>query len=316
MLTKRQLIHASLLSLFIFAVSILHIASSFLISNNAKNEEENLPFLAREAGTTSGCAGFTMDGASRASSCGDVAPDMGRLGSQREKNKSTNGAATSALADSIEIKLAHERNADSAATATTSNDETGSSALHVGACVYAWHKWYNDDSFSSSSDLRQRLLELADKEHYIWIEPNSAQSLDSWVDFKEWCVELYRDNGDQEANPSTDTFVGFTLMMDDANLDPGHLFPNLPPGAYFVKFYPLTRHESPELSDTDDSEATLSTNPTVVTNSLVTDHDNSSDTAVMSSATFDVVNHDAPRHQKWKKSIENIGFYTEVGIWE
>ncbi len=74
-------------------------------------------------------------------------------------------------------------------------------------------------------------------------------------------VELYEDNGDNNPDPNTDSFVTFTLTTDGGQ----YIFPNLDPGDYFAVFYlPPTYTLSPmdsngNVDDAVDSDGTLST---------------------------------------------------------
>ena len=72
-------------------------------------------------------------------------------------------------------------------------------------------------------------------------------------------VELYRDNGDGIADPTTDEYVGFTLTAGGG----GYVFTNLPAGDYFAVFYqPPTYLVSPQdqgANDGIDSDGTPTT---------------------------------------------------------
>src|SRR5436190_74547 len=47
-------------------------------------------------------------------------------------------------------------------------------------------------------------------------------------------VELFRDNGDNIANPATDSFVSFTATYRENNKDGAYLFGNMGPGNYYA----------------------------------------------------------------------------------
>ncbi|RME50549.1 MAG: hypothetical protein D6790_21065, partial [Caldilineae bacterium] len=83
-------------------------------------------------------------------------------------------------------------------------------------------------------------------------------------------VELYRDNGDGIADPSSDTFVGFTLTSNNGGGDPGYyLFSDLPEGDYYAKFYAAPTYDiSPKNQGGDpglDSDADPATGLTAIT---------------------------------------------------
>ncbi|GAB4029066.1 SdrD B-like domain-containing protein [Spirosoma gilvum] len=95
---------------------------------------------------------------------------------------------------------------------------------------------------------------------YVWYDTNHNGLQDTGEQGVDGVkVILYQDNGDNVANPATDTEIAFTITGNGGK----YLFPNLQAGNYYAVFFPPTSYSvSPPnqgSDDTIDSDGTLTT---------------------------------------------------------
>ena len=87
---------------------------------------------------------------------------------------------------------------------------------------------------------------------YVWIDTNENGIQDDGATGLDGVrVELYEDNGDGIADPSTDYFVNFTLTANNGL----YLFPNLAPSDYYAVFYipPTYTVTTPDVNGADET---------------------------------------------------------------
>ncbi len=131
-----------------------------------------------------------------------------------------------------------EASQNSEATAKETPDAVESPCVYITNNLHG-HETNNEDNINPSSD-----QEFADddKIQYVWIDPDQPDIKGEYFEgsVNGVCVELYRDNGDHLPDTNNDTFIGFTLIMEDSsNQAEDYQFTNLPDGDYFAKLYSL-----------------------------------------------------------------------------